>query len=167
IFFKWSFDIGGALLLEKFKPSDPVSNDDIQNLEKFFEIVLKVLPQTCDLWNPTQLIGSSGSFDTFSELIAHRFHTIDILKDITACDIDPGEYKAIHELLITSTHNERLAMKGMLAMRADMIVVASILLTYVLHVTKIKQVKCSTYALKEGLLYKVLTLLEQNLINNH
>jgi exopolyphosphatase/guanosine-5'-triphosphate,3'-diphosphate pyrophosphatase len=47
-------------------------------------------------------------------------------------------------------------MPGMLKMRADMIVTASLLLTFVLRSCKINQLELSTYALKEGLLVRQL-----------
>lgn len=159
IIWKRSFDIGGALLLEKFKPSDPVTEADIERLEKFFDEELKWMIQACQLLNSVQLIGSAGSFDTFTELIAHQFYNIDDIKNTTEFKIEIDDYKTIHKQLITSTHAQRLAMKGMIAMRADMIVVASILLNYVLRKLNIRDLKSSTYSLKEGVLYKCLEIL--------
>lgn len=43
-------------------------------------------------------------------------------------------------------------MPGMLRMRADMILLASVLLTFVLQFTQIQSLHLSTYALKEGAL---------------
>ncbi|MEO8146806.1 MAG: phosphatase [Bacteroidia bacterium] len=159
IYWKSSFDIGGALLLEKFKPADPVSNDDINNLKTLFEKELKWMMQVCGIFKPVQLIGSAGSFDTFTEMIVHQFYNIDDIKNTTEYKFNLADYNAIHQQLITSTHAQRLEMKGMLAMRADMIVVASILLNFVLRKLNFKEIKSSTYALKEGILYKSLSIL--------
>jgi exopolyphosphatase / guanosine-5'-triphosphate,3'-diphosphate pyrophosphatase len=156
IFWKQSFDIGAALLLEKFKPSDPISTDDIQKLETFFGEELKLLFHSCGVNLPKQLIGSSGSFDTFTEMIVHKYHNIETLNGLTEFTFNIDEYKAIHQQLLASTHDERIAMPGMIAMRADMIVVASILLSYVKRNTNIKQIKSSTYSLKEGILFKLI-----------
>ena len=47
-------------------------------------------------------------------------------------------------------------MKGLIAMRADMIVIASIFVQYMIKNYKIEKVRLSTYSLKEGVLYKMI-----------
>ncbi|HEX8546847.1 MAG TPA: phosphatase, partial [Cytophagaceae bacterium] len=53
------------------------------------------------------------------------------------------------------TREERMHIPGMIEMRVDMIVVASILTSYILQKLKLKHIRISTYALKEGVLCKV------------
>lgn len=156
IFWKHSYDIGVALLLEKFKPSNPVTHEEINSIKNFVADQLAELFQACALHQPKTLIGSSGSFDTFAELIVHQFYHFDLLRDKTTYDYNLNDYDKIHQQLIHSTHEQRLQMKGMIPMRADSIVVASILLTFVLRKLNISQMKLSTYALKEGILYGML-----------
>ena len=67
-----------------------------------------------------------------------------------------SDYKKLHQQLMRSTLKERLATKGMLSMRADMIVPASVLITFVLHTLQIKEMHLSNYALKEGLMIELL-----------
>ena len=54
--------------------------------------------------------------------------------------------------LKTLPHAERLALPGMTPMRADMIVVASVLIDWVLRTYGLTRVRVSAWALKEGLL---------------
>ena len=63
------------------------------------------------------------------------------------------DYQIIHQQLKNSTTEQRMKMKGLIKMRVDMIVLASLLLTFVLHNTRIKQMTLSAYALKEGILF--------------
>jgi exopolyphosphatase/guanosine-5'-triphosphate,3'-diphosphate pyrophosphatase len=58
--------------------------------------------------------------------------------------------------LLKSTREERLKMKGLIAMRVDMIVIASIFVQYMIKNYKIEKVRLSTYSLKEGVLYKMI-----------
>ena len=53
---------------------------------------------------------------------------------------------------LKSDLKERLNMQGMAPMRADMIVIASIFIHYLLQKKEIAKMKLSTYALKEGVL---------------
>lgn len=154
IFWKHSFEIGAALLLEKFKPSDPVMENDIVRINNHLETTLQPLfsfihhsPLT------THLIGSSGSFDTFAELESWQFFGKPLPEDIITESIDLEHYRQIHQQLIQSTADERIKMKGMIQMRVDMIVVASLLLTFVIEKLKIKTITLSSYALKEGILF--------------
>jgi exopolyphosphatase/guanosine-5'-triphosphate,3'-diphosphate pyrophosphatase len=45
-------------------------------------------------------------------------------------------------------------MKGMIEMRVDMIVIASVMLNFVIEKLNIQQLTLSTYALKEGMLFE-------------
>lgn len=157
IFWKHSYDIGAALLLEKFNPTDPVTAEEISSIENFIDNQLRLLVEACKLHEPKTLIGSSGSFDTFAELIVYQFYNFDLLRDKTTYSFNMSDYEKIHQQLIHSTHEQRLQMKGMIPMRADMIVVASILLTFVLRKLNIDEMKLSTYALKEGVMYNMIS----------
>lgn len=159
IFWKHSFEIGAALLLAKFKPSDPISEIEIEEIKNYLDNELKILFSQIRNHQSgiRNLIGSSGSFDTFAEMVVYCFHTPGILKKITEYDFRMDEYKAIHMQLLKSTTRERKKMEGLVAMRVDMIVIASILLTFVLEKTGIRRMKLSAYALKEGVLYKLLS----------
>ncbi len=41
IFWKGSYPLGGALLLEKFRPSDPIRNSEIKVIEKYMHYQLR------------------------------------------------------------------------------------------------------------------------------
>jgi exopolyphosphatase/guanosine-5'-triphosphate,3'-diphosphate pyrophosphatase len=47
-------------------------------------------------------------------------------------------------------------MNGLIAMRDDMIVIASIFTQFVIKKYQIEKVRLSTYSLKEGVLYKMI-----------
>ena len=96
------------------------------------------------------LVGSSGSFDTLSDLIAHKFYDISILKGKTNYDFKLSDYYWLHDYILKSNLEKRLKTPGMIPMRADMIVISSIFINYILKKKKIQSMKLSTYALKKG-----------------
>ncbi|MEO5570079.1 MAG: Ppx/GppA phosphatase family protein [Bacteroidia bacterium] len=164
IFWKQSFGIGAALLLEKFKPSDPVKTSEIIEIKKYLETELQPLflkLQTLKTKLQT-LIGSSGSFETFVDLISWHFPSPRVTERQTEYEIRWDEYLTVYEQLMHSNLEERMNMKGMAAMRVDMIVAAAILVTFILEKTKITKMKLSTYALKEGILYEALNKMTMN-----
>jgi len=48
-------------------------------------------------------------------------------------------------------------MKGLIPMRADMIVISVVLINYILNTLTIHDLRLSSYALKEGLIHTLLT----------
>ena len=60
------------------------------------------------------------------------------------------EYDWAQSYLIKSTLAERLNTKGIIKMRADMIVISAIFINYILREFEINKIIQSKYALKEG-----------------
>ena len=60
------------------------------------------------------------------------------------------DYKWAQDFLIQSTLSERLNTKGIVTMRADMIVLSVVFINLILREFDIKEMICSKYALKEG-----------------
>lgn len=154
IFWKQSFEIGGQRLLEKFQKHDPIDPGEINALDLFFEKSLSSLLKASEKFKPASLVGSSGSFDTLSEIYCIR-------QDIRRTSDEPetplseeGFYEIYHEL-IGRNRNERMQIKGMIEMRVDMIVVSSCLIRFVLEKHKFKRIRVSTYSLKEGVLAQI------------
>ncbi len=156
IFWKQSFLLGAARLLELFPPSDPINDAEIkvftnylnQELQPLFEAVKK---------NPiSELIGSSGSFDSLAEIIAHRFYSPEILDDKTEFTFNLDDCEIVYDSILKSTNSERLKIKGLVAMRVDMIVVSSIIVNFVVRSFDIQKMRLSTYSLKEGVLHELL-----------
>jgi len=66
------------------------------------------------------------------------------------------DYNEIQRLIYGSTLEERLNMKGLTPMRADMIVVSIIIINYILNNLSIHDFQLSRYALKEGLIDRLI-----------
>lgn len=154
VFWKKSYRLGAARLLEEIHPSDPISADEQGRLHDFLEVELADLASACKKHRPQRLIGSSGSFDTFAAIL-RKMECLPPIRRTHYC-FDLNAYHRLHIELVHSTYTERLKIPGMLRMRADMIVLASLLLTFVLQKTRIGKLELSTYALKEGILSEML-----------
>jgi exopolyphosphatase/guanosine-5'-triphosphate,3'-diphosphate pyrophosphatase len=155
LFWKQSFELGAALLLDKFKPADPLSLQDLSAIEAYLHQQLKPLLDEL-IHHPFihTLIGSSGSFETFAEMISEKNNQPSSdYRFTTSFPIQLNEYLSIHQWLVHSSTAQRKGMKSIIDMRVDMIVIASILLNYVIHNSGIEKLTLSTYALKEGMLY--------------
>lgn len=69
IYWKKSYPLGMARMLEKFKPSDPITTEEVIALENHFSSSMNCFLEAAAKHNPEILIGSSGSFDTFRALL--------------------------------------------------------------------------------------------------
>jgi exopolyphosphatase/guanosine-5'-triphosphate,3'-diphosphate pyrophosphatase len=156
IIWKQSFELGMARILELFTPSDPITAEEISAIESFFQQELKPLMETVSIEGPTALIGASGTFDTFHALILNR--TGNAPDDRHGRELIMKEYQKLHRILLESTLNERMAMPGMEPVRAEMIVPATIFVSFVLRECHIGQLYHSEFALKEGVISELVGL---------
>jgi exopolyphosphatase/guanosine-5'-triphosphate,3'-diphosphate pyrophosphatase len=127
---------------------------DLRRLENHFAKSLVELFAAIQRYRPTLLVGSAGSFETFASMIRYRFPDSGSHYGKKSHPIEVRHFYELNKVLVASTHAQRLQMRGLLRMRADMIVPASILLNFVLKKSKIKKMIMSSYSLKEGALLK-------------
>jgi exopolyphosphatase/guanosine-5'-triphosphate,3'-diphosphate pyrophosphatase len=152
VLWKASFNIGAARVLAQFRPSDPIHDREVQALQEHFRQVLKPLRAALIRHPPELLIGSSGSFDTFAAMLGHRHQGRDYLKGRKSYRFDLMQYRALHRDLLRSNAVRREQMPGLIRMRRDLIVLASICTSTVLDLSGVKEMMVSRYALKEGVL---------------
>jgi len=160
IYWKQSFDIGAQRLLDWYHQIDPIPIAEVNKLNEFFSEQLQSLKEKIDIYTPNCLIGSSGTFDTLSEMYQHQINRF-LSGDETELPLTlDGFEKSFHEI-ITLNKVERMEIPGMVEMRVDMIVVAACLVKYVIDNFGITQIRVSSHSLKEGMIYEI----QQEMIN--
>lgn len=154
IFWSHSFEIGGQRLLERFQKHDPIQVNEIENLFLFFSQELQPLLKALIVHKPNLLIGSSGTFDTLSDIYCMRN---DIpLKETPETPFSIKAFDDIYEELLVKDRVARMQIPGMIEMRVDMIVVACCLIKFLLTHHALSQIRVSSYSLKEGVLASLL-----------
>ena len=149
IFWKHSFDIGAQRLLEKFQKHDPISSEEIKMLDQFFDSSLQPLLTQLGVHLPKTLVGSSGTFDTLSDIYCSRNN---IQQQSPETPLTIVAFYEIFEELIVKNRPERMKIAGMIEMRVDMIVVACCLIDFLLKRHSFSAIRVSSYSLKEGVL---------------
>lgn len=141
-----SFDIGVSRLFQLFQFQDPMSLQDIEKVETY-------LAERCALFFkqqlPTVLIGSSGSFETFYELMEESIFD----SKSHAIEVDSNRFEHMLEQIIASTQAERDQNQHIIAIRKKMAPLAAIKTRWVLRQAQINQILISPYSLKEGVLF--------------
>ncbi|MEM7108499.1 MAG: exopolyphosphatase [Bacteroidota bacterium] len=154
IVWKQSFEVGAQRLMDLFHKHDPISDTEIIRLEEHLKKVLATLFSAVAKHKPFTLIGSSGTFDTLSEIYCLA-QNIEIEDGQTETPLSISAYHDIHRNLVSKERGARLAIPGMIEMRVDMIVVASCMVSLILKATTIGNLRVSRYALKEGVLARI------------
>lgn len=154
VYWKHSFNLGVQRLLALFNPSDPITDNQVKQIESYLEKDLLPLFEAASKHKPIRLIGSSGSFDTYRSLLAHS-GKISLSEQVSEI-IPLNQYLQLHQDLLKSNREERIAMKGMELIRVDFIVLASIFTHFVISRLRIEQIIQSNFALKEGAIWEIL-----------
>lgn len=161
LLWKQSFNIGAARLLEKFKQSDPITQTEIQRITDYLSEQLLPLTEAVNLYKPVELIGSSGAFESFIEMIHGELGGEALSADKTEYNLNMQAQSKISHLIKTSTLEERKKIKGLLPMRFDMIVISCIMVDFILDTYRLEKTRVSTYSLKEGAIIDYIHTLEQ------
>jgi exopolyphosphatase/guanosine-5'-triphosphate,3'-diphosphate pyrophosphatase len=151
IFWKASLEIGAQRLLENFQHHDPITREEAKALDHYFDEQLAVLRKALRIHQPAILAGSSGTFDTLSDIYCAEHH-LTTAPYAAETPLTLAAFNKICNELIRKNRQERLAIPGMVEMRVDMIVVACCLIRYVLTIHSFSQIRVSGYSLKEGVL---------------
>lgn len=152
ILWKQSFEIGAARLMDKFHQADPIPGHCILELHHHLEHTLQPFLIAARDREIETLIGSSGAFETFAEVIERKDgHDFDLEKN-RKYRFNYNELINITDWLIESTHFERENTPGIISIRVDMIVVAAIITRFVVDKLGIRDVVMSAYSLKEGVM---------------
>jgi exopolyphosphatase/guanosine-5'-triphosphate,3'-diphosphate pyrophosphatase len=153
MYWRQCFDLGAARLLEVINPSEPIKKEEIRKLKNYLNEELKLLWAACAIHKVDTLIGSSGSFDSLAEMIYYKYNTEENPLVKTEYHFNLKHFEAMYKILIQSNLEKRFKIKGLAAMRVEMIVVAVIMIRFVFKTLDLKAIRLSTFSLKEGMLY--------------
>ena len=151
-----SLDAGVARLEEFGKPTDPLGAAGEERYRAFLDNVMEPLEAILAEHQPTALVGSSGSFDTFAEAVNGSHANVPYLQRRDLESIDCQALQRLHRKLLTEPHEQRLKIPGMAPARAKMIPLSSMLLMHVMgKMPPTATVYRSPFAMREGLMEAV------------
>jgi exopolyphosphatase/guanosine-5'-triphosphate,3'-diphosphate pyrophosphatase len=153
-----SFNVGVARMGNLFKYKDRFGADAdeaYQAMLPYLDDALEPLKIALENTNPSILIGSSGSFDTFCSITNPNIPETPEDRHPPADSIEiPGFIQLCSDLMHNSLR-DRLAMKGMPPDRADNIPYAAAITRWVMSKCEFTSMFRSHYALREGVLNKM------------
>ena len=150
VYWKKSIEVGAARLFEQFHKSDPILQEEIEDIEAHLERKLSQVVKKAHDFEVETLIGSSGAFTSIAKMIAHNLNEPEKLKHSTEYEFDLIEFENIRENIVHLNLEERVKIPGLIKERAPMIIVGTVLVKFILEKLNIQQFKLARYALKEG-----------------
>jgi exopolyphosphatase / guanosine-5'-triphosphate,3'-diphosphate pyrophosphatase len=159
IFWKKSLEIGAQRMIDKFQKNDPITAAEIKTLDGYFEEELTVLFEALREHNPHVMVGSSGTFDTLSDIFCLQ-HDIHKTAEEVETPLTLEGFYTIYQDILKKNRDQRMQIPGMIDMRVDMIVVASCLIRFLLEKHTFNRMRVSTYSLKEGVLSSLISELK-------
>lgn len=153
LLWKKSFPLGIARLLGKYPHSDPIKHDEIKFYEELFYNEMKELWDVIRTFKPTIILGASGAFDTIHEMLEYPVSSTNLEENYL---VNMSQFNQLYRKVVFSTLQERMEMKGLVAMRRDMIVLSFIFIDAVIRNSKINKLMCCKGSLKEGVIRDII-----------
>ncbi len=147
---KESQPTGMARVINHFNLSDPITSAEVQLLKEYFLSAHQNAFQQSKETPVQMLIGCSGAFDTICDMIDQVEPGE---KQRTTQVIPLNDFYRVYKILLGSTREQRLTMKGMDMVRVDLIVPAVILIETLISEMDIKKITQTDFALREGVLF--------------
>jgi exopolyphosphatase/guanosine-5'-triphosphate,3'-diphosphate pyrophosphatase len=153
--FLTSKKIGVSRMTDIFKPSDPITPEEIKNLEDHYrEETSDIVPAFAENRIST-IIGSSGTMQNIAVMIAAR-KGLPIDVTLNEMEYTARDFFSFYKDFISLSRDERRKVKGLDAKRIDFINTGVVLVNFLLRQFNIKKVKISTQALREGIIIRYL-----------
>ena len=144
---KQSFNIGMAVLYEKFVNDDIISSATEHEIFEYLNSILPPLQAILKEHPVRAIIGSAGTFELVMNLS-------NVISEETYCKLDFTEFEEIHQRYTYSTLKTRLEDPTIPKERAKLTPLGLLLMRYVQKVSKAEDFLISHYSMKEGIIAK-------------
>jgi len=147
LFIAGSFEIGASRIYQAFNFSDPYTPANCQEIENYLE---NGVGDFFDTIQTDQLIGASGSFETFYELLSNKDYP-----EHEYVYLPKAALMAQLERIIYSTKAEREIDDRIIPIRKKMAPIAAVKIRWIIRKLNIQKIIISPYSLKEGVIDEV------------
>lgn len=141
-----SLNIGVSRIYQQFPCTDPLSEENIAQIEDWLE---ERADGFFDGKQSDLLIGASGSFETFYELV----HNEPFPEKIHSVEVSYDELMQSLEDIIESTQAERDQNEWIIPIRKKMAPIAAVKTRWIIRKLGVRRILISPCSLKEGALY--------------
>ncbi len=145
-----SFPIGVAVLYKQFHRTEPISDEEVEITRLFLNSQLVDLQLALGRYPIQHLVGAAGTFDVLANVLGESQPTPH------SATIQLAGFQTFYDRVLATIQAERHAMADIPDDRADMIVVALILVQFILEKAQVQQLTVSNFSMKEGMLEEMI-----------
>ena len=148
-----SIPLGAMVLTQRFFASDPLEEEDIRNLSRHVDTILKnAFPKQGDSANQALLIGAGGTMTTLAAMI-NRIDLKEITSDkLNGLKLEREQIEDLFTFMKNMPIDNRIKLKGLDKDRAEVILAGTLIVSRILHHFQSKEVLVSHSDLLEGAL---------------
>ncbi len=150
IFWKKSYPLGVAALLQEIGPSDPMKCNDLKKTIGFLHNRLESLYRAVKTYHPEHLIGTSGAFKTLTNLILYHLHQMPHPSQSLFYRVSKSDFNTIYRQLMLLPLKKRLQMQGMEPYRAEYMPMSILFINFVMKNYHLHNLIRTAYGIKEG-----------------
>lgn len=146
-----SFPLGVTRLMENFAPSDPISTEQIEEIENHLTQFLlePILKQGVHL-QEISLLGCSGAFETYRDMLFAKHEKS--FPYVQQLELPKEAVLRLSDQLIFSSREQRLRMQGLATIRVNTVFLGALLIRFLLYHLPVKKIIQTDITLKEGVL---------------
>lgn len=149
-----SFEVGVSRLTDTFKTQDLPHPGQLRKMKDYLEEQLWPVLDVASEYNPKVLVGSSGTFDTFEDMLK-AFGQLR-LKEKFWSSYTPEACADLCQRLQEVSLEDRLLLPGITAFRAEMLPAAAQLVLLLIEKIPFLEVRTCHFAIKEGILFSLM-----------
>lgn len=149
---KRSLEIGAARLIARFPHDFPMTAEQKQAVRSYLDEQLSPVLPAIQAYQPADLIGASGYFETFVNLEYQEVRSDKIGQMPLRYELTLDRFQQLEEMVMSRTTQELYDLPGMEAFRVPMMGVSSLLVRYLLDQLPLNTIYYANYAMKEGAL---------------
>jgi exopolyphosphatase/guanosine-5'-triphosphate,3'-diphosphate pyrophosphatase len=146
--------LGVARLHGEFVRNDPVSADEVRAIEqRVRQLVRPLAPKVASL-RPEQCIASGGTVSALARLLLAREGPQQ--RALNGFPLVRHKLRQVAEELLSITHDERLALPGIDARRADLLPIGAVVLAEIARLLGMERMTVCDWGLREGVALEAL-----------
>ena len=151
-----SLKIGVSRMTDYFKLNDPISPEQIDQINAYYKQNLLSVKEALSQWPSDQIIGSSGTMQNIALMIAAQ-QGLDVESlALNEWSFSREDFIDFYDSFIGLNRKERQRVPGLDEKRVDFINTGMILVRYLMEEFGVKSVRISTQALREGIIIRYL-----------
>ena len=149
---KRSLEIGAARLIARFPHDFPMTAEQKQAVRSYLDEQLSPFLPAIQAYQPADLIGASGYFETLVNLEYQEVRSDKIGQMPLRYELTLDRFQQLEAMVMSRTTQELYDLPGMEAFRVPMMGVSSLLVRYLLDHLPLNTIYYANYAMKEGAL---------------